>query len=448
VSEPAHPLPRAQRPSRTRRLAVVLLIFLAALLLMVTSFAVWVDRVALNTDVFTDTSGELIEDDDIRRAIAVRTIDEIYDSVDVEEELEGPLPEDVETLAGPTSATLRELGPQIVERALGRAELRRLWRRTLQEAHEALVLVLEERSGTISSEEGVVTLDLGDIVIEAADRIGVSDSVQRRIDEDAGRVEILESDDLDTAQDAFRLLNASAWFLPLLTFAVFGLALWLSRGRRRVTVRAIGIAIFLSGLLGLLAVNLTGWYLVRSLADERESRDAGGSAWEIVTELLRASFRLQILVGLLFLLAAWLAGPSPLALQIRRALAPLLSQRRYGYAVLGLLALVLLLTGQTTDFADLLAQLVLFGLLVGWIEWMRRQTRAEFPDVTAPVLLSGAGTRLAEWLQSRRTATAGGGNPRPLDLTGRLQQLADMHARGELTDAEYAAAKARILAGD
>jgi len=32
-----------------------------------------------------------------------------------------------------------------------------------------------------------------------------------------------------------------------------------------------------------------------------------------------------------------------------------------------------------------------------------------------------------------------------LDLTSRLQQLADLHARGELTDEEYAAAKARVL---
>jgi hypothetical protein len=437
-----------EKPSRLRRFGIYVLILLAALLLMLSTLAVWVDRVALNTAVFTDTSSELLDDDDIRRAIATRTIDEIYDSVDVEEELKGPLPEDVESLAGPTSATLREVGPAIVERALGRAELRRLWRRALQESHETLVDVLEERSGTVSTEEGAVTIDLGNIVVEAADRIGVSDTVQDRIGEDAGRVEVLRSDELDTAQDAFQLLNAVAWVLPVVTLAIFALALWLSRGRRRLTVRAIGIAVFLSGLLGLLAVNLSGRYLVRSLATDSESRDAGGSAWTIITELLRGSFRLQIAIGLLVLLGTWIAGPNPWAVGVRRALAPALRRRGIAYGAAAAVALILLLTGPVDDFARLLGELVIVGLVAGWIEWMRRQTLQEFPDATAPVFLTDAREQLGELLQERRPAPADGPAAPGPDLTSRLQELADLHAKGELTDDEYAAGKARVLAGE
>jgi hypothetical protein len=443
VSEAAAPGPQPQKPSRLRRIGVILLIFLAALLLMLSSFAVWVDRVALNTDVFTDTSGELLEDESIRHAIATKAIDEIYDSVDVEEELEGPLPEDVESLAGPTSAGLRELGPGIIERALARPALERLWRRALQESHAALVDVLEERSGTVSTEEGVVTLDLRAIVLEAADRVGVSDSIQSRIGEDAGQVVVLRSDDLDTAQDAFQLLNALAWALPILTILVFGLALFVSRGRRRLTVRAIGVAVLLSGLLGLLAVSFGGRYVVDGLANERENREAGASAWAITTELLRGSFRLQILLGLLILLAAWIAGPG--AVGIRRVLAPALQQRRYAYTVLALVALVLLLTGPPSDFARLLGELLVVGLLAAWIEWLRAQTLVEFPDAEPPAALTDTRERVSEWLQGRHVATSGGG---PSGLTARLQELADLHAKGELTDEEYAAAKSRVLSGE
>lgn len=442
--------PDAHRPSLLRRIGIYALILLAALLLMLSTFAVWVDRVALNTRVFTDTSTELLDDEEIRRAIAVRAIDEIYDAVDVEEELEGPLPEDIESLAGPTSATLRELGPGIVERALRRAELRRLWRRALRESHETLVEVLEERSGTVSTEEGTVTLDLGDIVIEAADRIGVSDSVQRRIGPEAGRVELLQSDDLDTAQDAFQLANTVAWVLPVVTLLVFGLAIWVSRGRRRLTVRAIGIAVLLSGVLGLLVANLGGRYLVDSLATDSQSRDAGDSAWDIVTELLRGSFRLQIALGLLVLLGAWIAGPSPWAVGVRRALAPALRRRGIAYGAVAVVALVVLLSGPVDDFARLLGELVIFGLIAGWIEWMRRQTLEEFPDATGPAFLGEARAQLRGWAQGRQTApAAGGGAPATeADLTARLRNLADLHARGELTDEEYAAAKQRVLAGE
>jgi hypothetical protein len=425
--------------------ATYALVALAAVFLILTSFAVWVDRVALDTEVFADTSAELIEDEAIRSAVATRTIDEIYASVDVEAELEGPLPEDVESLAGPTSATLRAVAPGIVERALEQPALQRLWRQAVERAHATLVEVLEERSGTVSTEEGVVTLDLGDIVREAADRIGVSDAVERRIDEDAGRLVILRSDELDTAQDAFRVLNTIAWVLPLVTLAVFGLAFWLSGGRRRLTLRAIGVAVFLSGVIGLLAVNATGWYVVGELATDRQSRAAGENAWDTVTELLRGSFRLQIAVGLLVLLAAWVAGPSVRAVAVRRTLAPALRQRRYAYGALAAVVLALLLTGRVDDFARLLGELVVIGLLAAWIEWMRRQTLSEFPEEPAPAVLGDARAQLSEWMQGRRAATAGGRVDASLDLTARLQQLADLHARGELTDDEYAAAKARVL---
>jgi hypothetical protein len=33
-------------------------------------------------------------------------------------------------------------------------------------------------------------------------------------------------------------------------------------------------------------------------------------------------------------------------------------------------------------------------------------------------------------------------------MTARLLSLADLHTRGELTDEEYAAAKARVLSGE
>jgi hypothetical protein len=213
-----------------------------------------------------------------------------------------------------------------------------------------------------------------------------------------------------------------------------------------VTVRAIGIAIFVSGLVGLLAVNVAGWYLVGELTADRQSHAAGENSWDIVTELLRGSFRLQVVVGLLFLLAAWIAGRGPRAVGVRRGLAPVLRDRRYAYGALAVVALVVLVSGRIDDFASVLAELVVIGLLAAWIEWMRGQTLREFPD-TEPISLATSWERVSESLRARQPATAGGAPRGELDLTARLQRLADLHAGGELTDEEYAAAKARVLEG-
>ena len=58
---------------------------------------------------------------------------------------------------------------------------------------------------------------------------------------------------------------------------------------------------------------------------------------------------------------------------------------------------------------------------------------------------------MTDWWQSRRTEPAGAPEqpvPPATDLTSRLASLADLHARGELTDEEYASAKAQVLAGN
>jgi len=445
VSEDSRALPAVRPRSRAASIGLRLLVALGGILLLLTTLAVWVDRVALETEVFADTSTELVEDDAIRRAVATRVIDELYDAVDVEEELEGPLPEDVESLAGPTAAALRQAGPGIVARALEQPRLQRLWREAVIQSHTTLVQVLEERSGTVTTEEGVVTLDLGDIILEASDRLGVRDTVERRIEPDTGRIELFRSDELDTAQDAFRLLNALAWVLPILTLVVFAGALWLAASGRRLTLRWIGTAVLFSGLVGLLAVNVGGWYLVGELTADRESEAGADNAWDILTELLRGSFRLQVALGVLVLLAAWIAGPGARAVSVRRALAPGLRRRRYAYGALAVVSVLLLVSGRVDDFARLLAELVVIGLIAAWIEWMRRQTLREFPDAAAPAVLADARAQLSEWMQRRPATTRGTAGP--VDLTTRLQELADLHARGELTDEEYAAAKQRVLSG-
>ena len=166
----------------------------AGLLLLLSSFAVWVDRVALNTDEFVDTSTELIEDDAIRTAVATQVVDELFGSVDVESEIDDELPEDLKSLSGPATAGLREGSYQLVARALGQPRLQRLWALSVEQTHETLVRVLESDSGTVSTDGGVVTLDLELIVLEAADRIGLLSEVDDQLPADVDTVEILRSD--------------------------------------------------------------------------------------------------------------------------------------------------------------------------------------------------------------------------------------------------------------
>lgn len=449
------------RRARGRSVVVWTALVVAGLLLLLSSFAVWVNRVALNTGVFTDTSSELLEDETIRVAVATRAVDELFTSVDVEVEIEDQLPENLKSLSGPATAGLREASYRVVERALEQPRLQRLWAAAVESSHATLVDVLEGELGSVSTEGGVVTLDLEEVVLEAADRVGIRSRVEDKLPEDVGRIEVLRSDELDTAQSAFQLLKTLAWVLPLLALAAFGLVVWLSP-LRRVGARRIGVTLVAVGVLGVVAVRLVGNYVVDSLVSETESRDAAGNAWGILTELLRASFRWTVVVGVLVLLAAWLAGPARLAVAVRRALAPAVRQRAWPYAALGLLALVLVLSSAVTDFARLLVVALFIGLGALWIETVRAQTAREFPDAAGYPLFAAARERADAWWTAQRATArerraarealtrpaAAPPAPPGADTISRLSQLADLHARGDLTDEEFAAAKARVLAGE
>jgi putative oligomerization/nucleic acid binding protein len=443
------------RTSRGRSTAVWVALVLGAVFLLLSSFAVWVNRVALNTNVFVDTSNELIEDDAIREAVALRAVDELYASVDVKELIEEQIPKDLDPLAGVAAAGARQALYQILDRALQQPALQRLWTISLRQSHTTLVQVLESDPRVVTTTQGVVVLDLRPIVLEAAAEIGIRNEVEQRLPADAGRIEVLRSDELDTAQDAFRLLKTLAWVLPLLTLAAFGGAVWLASDKRRA-IRGLGITVAVVGVLGLVAVNLVGNYVVSSLVSETETQVAAGNAWDILTELLRHSFRWLIVVGILIVTAAWLAGPSRRAVPVRRTLAPAVRNRTWAYTGLAVVTLILLVTGAVADFTRLLVVVVIAMLGAVWIESLRTMTFREFPDASAPEILADLRARASRWWSTHATKTRA---PEPplaaptpaasgADLTARLASLAELHARGDLTDEEFAAAKARVLAGD
>jgi len=435
----------APRQGRGRSTAVWAVLVIAGLLLLLTSFAVWINRVALNTQVFTDTNTELLDNDAIRSAIATRAVDELFDNVDVQAEVEAQLPKDVKSLSGPATAALRQGAYEIVDRALERPAFQRLFAITLEETHSTLVEVLEGGGSRVSTEGGEVTLDLQQIIREAADRIGIGPEVADKLPADAGQIVILRSDQLDTAQNAVQLLKTLAWVLPLLTLVAFGFAVWLA-GERRRAVRGVGITLTVVGAIGLLAEELTQNYLVNALVEHKDDRQAADNAWNILTDLMRGSFRWMIVVGILFVIAAWLAGPGRGALSARRSIAPGIRNRVWAYVVLATVALFLLLNGQVSDFTRFLFVALVIALGATWIELTRRQTMLEFPSAGSPTMISDARDRVSDWLEERRARSTPVAED--VDVTAQLANLAALHSRGELTDDEYASAKARVLSTD
>ena len=378
--------------SRTHALLAWGLLGLAALILLIGSLTVWVKRQALDTDAWVDTSSQFLEDDEIRAALSVYIVDQLYTNVDVEARLEQRLPPDLDGLAAPLAGAVREPAQGAVDEFLQRPRVQDLWENVNREAHDALLRTLEDetREG-VSTEGGAVTLDLRTLIVNVGEELGFGEELDARLPEDAGQVTVLESDELAAAQDSLKVIKALSWVIILAALAAFAGSIWLARDRREM-LRAVGAVFVLVGILLLIIRNAAGSYLVDALAEGESAREAAGSAWIIGTSLLAAVAWALIVYGVVMLLGALLAGPSNAARRVRGAIAPTLRERPgIAWAALAGVYLLLVLWGPVPALRTWLGVLLFGGLLALGFEAFRRLAVGELeaeekrpPQTVAP----------------------------------------------------------------
>lgn len=85
---------------------------------VVSGLSVWVKRQLLDTDEWVTAADKLLADDDVRDLLATYLVDELYEAVDVAEEVSARLPEDLEGLGGLLAAGLRDPATDGVNRLL------------------------------------------------------------------------------------------------------------------------------------------------------------------------------------------------------------------------------------------------------------------------------------------------------------------------------------------
>jgi putative oligomerization/nucleic acid binding protein len=421
------------------RRSAILLIVLATLIGFVATFAVWAKRQLLETSTYTETSTQLLEDEDIQKAVAGFLVAELYENVDVQAELQKVLPPQAQALAGPAAGALQQLANEVALRALERPAVQTLWQQANEQAHTALLNVVEGGGDTVSTEGGDVTLDLSTLVAQIGSQLGID--VADKLPPDAGQLEILKSDELSTIQDLVDLLQKLALILPLATFGLWGLAIYIAGDHRRQAVRAVGFSWIVIGVAVLAVRGMAGNALVDSLTSTASVEPAARSAWDILTSLLEAMGDAAIAYGVAFVLGAWLAGPGTLASEIRRAMTPGLRDRKIAYGTLAILMLLLFWWDPTVGTHRLVPSVILIALAVIGLEGLRAKAVSDFPNETWQP--GGLRAAFAASRDRRRApvqpVAAGAGR------VDELERLARLRDQGILDQAEFEREKSRLL---
>ena len=425
--------------SRGRVYTVRALVGVATLLLIVAIFATYANRLLFSPDNWSNTSTQLLQNPQIRSTTANYIVDQIYANVNVAALISSGLPKQLQPLAAPAAGALHEPAVQTVDAALSRPRVQELWAKANRAAAESFIAVVKGRKGSVKVQNGVVTLDLGSLIDSMASRLGLPSNLSSKLPPQAANLTIFKSDQLRYVQKGGNLLQKLAVWLLVIVPVLFALALLLARGRRRRTLMNIGFAGVFAGLIAVLGRHVLETQVASSLTHDASLKATITEVVTIATSLLGEVATAVIAIGVVFVVAAWFAGPARIARLTREAIAPTLREhpvRTYAVTV-GVLLLVFLwnpipATGKPAGII-VFTVLALLGT-----EVLRRQTAEEFPHAR-----SGAATAAIRARLRRQP------KPQPPSaqetVADQLNQLADLHKSGALDGEEYESAKRKLL---
>jgi hypothetical protein len=374
----AEPAESAATSGAWRRWLPWVLIVVASVIGLVCSLNVWVKRQAMSTDNWTTASANLLENEEIRSALSVYLVNQLYENADVGAALSQRLPEQTKALGPPLAAALEPALVRTADALLGRPRIQQLWQAANRRAHELFMAVINGKHGLLQTTDGNVVLDLRPLLQQLVDETGLGRRLQERLPPDAGQIVVMKGNQLDVARKTVKTIRVLSYLLAFLVLALFACAVWLARGRRRRMLLAVGFSLVIVGMLVLVARRFGGNYLVDALTTNPDAKQSVSAAWAIGTDLLRNVGINLVIYGLLIVLGAWIAGPSRPAVWLRRMAAPTLSERPVVvYGVLSAALLLLLLSGPT-DGQRIYPLLLLFVFAFIGTEVLRRQARREF----------------------------------------------------------------------
>ena len=346
----------------SRTTAARIIVVLASLALWAGGFGLWVARQALNTDQWVDTSSELLADPAVQQVLASYLADQVVEP-GATEQIEQALPDRLDALAGRAGVAIGDLAERAALRALRSGRVQAFWTEANRRAHTRLIELIE------NEDVDEVAIDLRPLLERVALRVGRDPA---DLPPDAGRFEIVSADKISTVRTVARLLRGGAIVALLLAVLLYAAAIYAAApGRRNGIVLGCGIGIVVAGLGMLVARRVAGRQIVEAVAGPAQV--AAESAWEIATSLLTDIAGVVLVLGLIVILLAWLAGPSRPALWLRARVVPVVQgQPGIAYGVAVGLVLLLLALGWLPGADSLLFVLLYLVLAVGAVAALQR----------------------------------------------------------------------------
>jgi hypothetical protein len=308
-----------QKGGASRRSAVVVLLVLACVLAPIAGTSIWLKNQVTSTNRYVRTVKPLASNPAIQSAVADNVTKALFSRVDVQAEAKQALPPRAQFLAGPLASALRTFTENTTKRFLASPRFQTLWVNVQRRAHTRLVHVLTGEGKGLDTKGGKVVIDLSPIIAQVKQELskrGLTNFKRVPAGAVGTSITLIESKNLEKAQQGVKLLKGAAIALPLIVLALLAAAIGLSRRRRRTLLQAsLGIA-FAMAVLGI-GLTLGRSVYLSYVVGPNLSHDAASAFYDTLVHYLRVGLRAIAAVALLVAAGAFLTGPSRAAGAVR-----------------------------------------------------------------------------------------------------------------------------------
>jgi hypothetical protein len=308
-----------------------LCLILVAVLAPLSIVATWAHDEISDTDRYVSTVGPLAHDPAVQSAISTRVTDELVARLNITAVTQAAtnalaqrgLPPRVATslkaLDTPLANAVEGFIGNQVTRVVQSPAFADAWDSMNRTAHEQMVAVLTGKgSNAVSVQGDAVTLNLGPVIDQVKAQLAASGfALANRVPQINAEFTLFQSSDITKAQTGFRLLKALARALPWVVLVLIAIAVAVARHRRRTLI--VGSLVVAGSMLalGLLLNGFRAVYL-DAVPSDRLPSDAAAAIYDQLVMFIRLALRAVLVVFLAIALVAWVTGPGPAPVAIRR----------------------------------------------------------------------------------------------------------------------------------
>lgn len=301
---------KPKKPFAWRKFWSRLFIALGLVLIIPAALLIWLNRTITNTDQYVATVGPIISEPAVQKAVTQAATTQIFQNIDIQQEVTNLLPDQAKILAGPISSQVEGFITTNVSKIVASQQFATLWVNVNREAQINFMRVAE------SSGSPVVDVNrLYGFVSGQLSNTPLAPLAGKQLPPKIGQIQVANVPALERIPHAVAMLDQWRWILFGSAVLAMALALWIGTDRRRVAIQ-IGLVWILATIITFIIVRITRGVVLAQITDP-VYKDAALAVWQTLFKPFAIQSFVLFLGGAVVALTGWMLGPSRPAVAVR-----------------------------------------------------------------------------------------------------------------------------------